>query len=108
MAALPVIAASRRRIRACRPFSTWCIFQPSKARAAITKPIRPRRGGGKSGMIFRQRFGQIVLQPIIARAVPESGPEARRTVAADDPALRILAFDVVDEQVLQGDYVALH
>ena len=56
-----------------------------------------------------ERGGEPGLLAVVAGAVPEARPaDAGGAVAADDAAVRILADDVVDEEVLRDDDVAFH
>ena len=55
-----------------------------------------------------RRAGQASRLAVVAGALPEVRPaDAGRAMAADDAAVRVLALDVVDEDVLGGDDVAL-
>src|SRR5436190_19886663 len=46
---------------------------------------------------------------IVARAVPEAGPaDAGGAVPADDAPVRVLADNVVDEQILGDDNITFH
>ena len=56
-----------------------------------------------------ERGGEPLLLAVVAGALPEARPaDAGRAVAADQIAVRVLADDVVDEQVLGDDDVAFH
>src|SRR5690606_13861774 len=73
----------------------------------------PRRGRAARSLRFLfhgfQRAGEPRVLAVIAGAVPESrAADAGRYVFADDAALRVLALDVVEDQVLRDDDVAFH
>src|SRR5712691_7485314 len=66
----------------------------------------PCRAGRLGGV---ERGREPLLFAVVAGALPEPRPaDARRAVPADDVSLRILAHQVVDENVLGDDDVAFH
>src|SRR6478735_1869991 len=89
-------------------------------------PIRPAASGrleapaaaaGRSGMPSAplddlggvERLAEPLFQAVVAGALPEFRPaDARGAVAPDQLAVRVLSDDVVEEDVLRGDDVALH
>src|SRR5712672_1520891 len=54
-----------------------------------------------------ERFGELAIQPEIARAVPEGRTRnAGSDMVAADTACFVLAVDLVDEEILGDDHVA--
>src|SRR5689334_4001333 len=56
-----------------------------------------------------QRVGETLGLAVVLGALPEAwAGNARRAMAANDLAMRILARDLVDDEVLQRDDIAFH
>src|SRR6185312_11937055 len=69
--------------------------------------LYPRRRIGRVGSVERRRQPRFLA--VIFGAIPKPGlADAGRTMAADETAVRVLADDVIDKEILRDDHVAFH
>src|SRR5690606_8926407 len=83
----------------------------SSPNMALPRPF-PRACRPPASLLLLHRLegvGEPCFLAVVAGAVPERGAaDTGRDVLADDAALRVLALDVVEHEVLRDDHVAFH
>src|SRR5688572_25592473 len=80
--------------------------------ASTRTPTAPMIMGSSLAMfsinVFSHDIREFAFTAEILGLVPERRTQAGEFMAADDAAGSVLALDLVDEEVLQGDHVAFH
>src|SRR5262245_27579499 len=108
----PPTLPRRRSSRARGPYRLFIKPTETMMSASTSTPTAPMITGSRLARLsinfISHDVGQFAFLAEILGLVPEGRAQPGELVPADDAAGGVLALDLVDEEVLQGDDVAFH